>query len=261
MHKLVLILATALLVLSSCKTREKVLYFQDMSNSVEVPAQALQPLKLLPGDKLSVVVTSSATPMLAVQYNLPIVTTQAGASARSYNNQIALYTVDENGCIDIPTLGRVSVLNTTRSEAAQLIQEKLRAEQLRDAVVTVNVYDQYITVLGDVKNPGRLPINRDNITILEAIGQAGDLNVTARRDHIGVIRQEGGMSKTYYVDIRSKDILNSPVYNLQQNDVIYVEPNKMKMGQYTNNDNSVRSISTWLSVSSVLISLGILIFR
>lgn len=261
MRNLFLILTIVLLVFSSCKTREKVIYFQDMASDVEIPTQALMPLKLLPGDKLSVIVTSSATPALAVQYNLPIVTTQAGASTRPYSNQIALYTVDENGCIDIPTLGRVSVLDRTRSEAARLIQDKLRDEQLRDAVVTVNVYDQYITVLGDVKVPGRVQISRDNITILEAIGQVGDLNVTARRDHIAVIRQEGGKSKTYYVDIRSKDILNSPVYNLQQNDVVYVEPNKMKVGQYTNNDNSVRSISTWLSVSSVLISLGILIFR
>ena len=261
MHKLVLILATALLVLSSCKTREKVVYFQDMTDSVEIPTQALQPLKLLPGDKLSVIVTSSATPTLAIQYNLPIITTQVGAASRSFSNQVALYTIDENGCIDIPTLGRVTISNLTRSEAAQYIQNKLRAEQLRDAVVTVSVFDQFVTVLGEVKTPGRVPINRDNITILEALGQVGDLNVTARRDHIAVIRQEGGQSKTYYVDIRSKDILNSPVYNLQQNDVVYVEPNKVKIGQYTNNDNSVRSISTWLSVSSVLISLGILIFR
>ena len=112
-----------------------------------------------------------------------------------------------------------------------------------------------------VENPGRVVINRDNNTLLEVLGMVGDLNMTARRDRIMVIRQEGNESKTYYADIRSKNFLNSPVYNLQQNDVVYVEPNRVKMGQSTNNDNSVRSISTGLSVSSVLISLGILIFR
>ncbi len=125
----------------------------------------------------------------------------------------------------------------------------------------MSAYDQFITVLGEVKNPGRVSVNRDNITLLEAIGQCGDLTIQARRDRILVLRQENGLTKTYYVDIRSKDLLNSPVYNLHQNDVVVVEPNKVRQGQSTNNDNSVRSISTWLSVSSVLISLGILIFR
>ena len=261
MNKFIGVIAVALLVLSSCKTREKVLYFQNMENIDVVPVQKIQPLTYVPGDKLSVIVTSSATPTLAQQFNLPIVTTQAGSASLSYNNQIALYTVDENGCIDVPTLGRIQVKGLTRAQAAKFIQDKLREDQLRDAVVTVNSFDQYITVLGDVSSPGKVLINKDNLTILEAIGQVGDLNMTARRDRISVIRQEGGEAKTYYVDIRSKDILNSPVYNLRQNDVVYVEPNNVKIGQSTNNDNSVRSISTWLSVSSVLISLGILIFR
>lgn len=262
MNRIFIALAMALIVLSSCKTREKVLYFQDAENWSSIKTKAIEPLTLLPGDKLSVVVTSSATPQLAQKFNLPIVTLQAGGTTRSYSNQISLYTIDENGCIDIPTLGRVKVQGLTRSQAAEHIQKEMRdGGHLRDAVVTISSYDQYVTIMGEVKSPGRLPINRDNMTILEAIGQAGDLTIQARRDRIMVIRQEGDISKTYYVDIRSKDIFNSPVYNLKQNDVIYVEPNKVRMGQSTNNDNSVRSISTWLSVSSILISLGILIFK
>lgn len=262
MNRIFIAFAMALIVLSSCKTREKVLYFQDAENWSSIKTKAIEPLTLLPGDKLSVVVTSSATPELAQKFNLPIVTLQAGGTTRSYSNQISLYTIDENGCIDIPTLGRVKVQGLTRSQAAEHIQKEMRdGGHLRDAVVTISAYDQYVTIMGEVKSPGRLPINRDNMTILEAIGQAGDLNIQARRDRIMVIRQEGDISKTYYVDIRSKDIFNSPVYNLKQNDVIYVEPNKVRMGQSTNNDNSVRSISTWLSVSSILISLGILVFK
>lgn len=263
MNRYLLVFATVLFILSSCNTKEKVLYFQDVENGASIPSQTIQPLKLMPGDKLSIVVTSSATPELAMKFNLPIVTIQAGAtSGRSYSNQISLYTIDENGCIDIPTVGRVKIGGSTRSQAATYIQTLLReGGHLRDAVVTISAHDQYVTVMGEVKTPGRILINRDNMTILEAIGQAGDLNIQARRDRVLVIRQEGNQSQTYYVDLRSKDILNSPVYNLKQNDVIYVEPNNVRMGQSTNNDNSVRSISTWLSVSSVLISLGILIFR
>lgn len=262
MKRTIFIIVSTLMLFSACKTNEKVLYFQDLTSEGLQPTQSITPLKYMPGDKLSVIISSGATPQVAQQYNLPIVTLQAGTTQRGTSNQISVYTIDENGDIDIPVLGKVKVGGLTRTEAANAIQSKLRDEKhLLDGVVTINSYDQYITVLGEVKNPGRININRDNMTILEAIGMAGDLNIQARRNRIRVIRQEGDQSRTYFVDIRSKDILNSPVYNLRQNDVIYVEPNLVKQGQYTNNDNSLRSISTWLSATSVFISLYILIFR
>lgn len=261
MKKFFPLLLCIVCLFSSCRTREKVLYFQDVEAGDAIRTKALETLKLSPGDKVSIIVSSSATPESAAQYNLPIVTIQGGTTARVMNNQIVLYTLDEEGNVDIPTLGRVKIGGITRSEAAMKVQTMLRQNLLRDAVVTISTYDQFITVLGEVKNPGRINVNRDNITLLEALGQCGDLTIQARRDRILVLRQEGGITKSYYVDMRSKDLLNSPVYNLRQNDVVVVEPNKVKQGQYTNNDNSVRSISTWLSVSSVLISLGILIFR
>lgn len=260
MKKFAFAILATILLLTACKTSEKVLYLQDVKPGEVINTPQLEALKLLPGDKISVVVTSSSTPQIAQQFNLPIVTVQAGTIA-NYSNQISLYTIDENGCIDVPSLGRVELKGLTRSEAGAKIQTMLRADLLRDAVVTVSTYDQYVTVLGEVARPGRVSITRDNMTLLEAIGQAGDLTIQARRDQVKVIRQENGETKTYFVDLRSKDIFNSPVYNLRQNDVVYVSPNRVRMGQSTNNDNSVRSISTWLSVSSVLISLGILIFR
>lgn len=231
MKKTFPILLCILCLLSSCRTREKVVYFQDVKNGDAIRTQVLETMKLSPGDKVSIVVSSSATPELAAQYNLPIITIQGSSTARSYNNQIALYTLDEEGNIDIPTLGRVKIGGITRSEAATKIQSMLRQNLLRDAVVTISAYDQYVTVLGEVKNPGRINISRDNITLLEAIGQCGDLTIQARRDDILVLRQEGSITKSYYVDIRSKDLLNSPVYNLQQNDVVVVRPNKVKQGQ------------------------------
>ena len=257
------LMAVAMLILTSCKTREKVLYFQDISGNTVMPTQAISPLTYVPGDKLTVVVTSSATPQLAMKFNLPVVTIQAGAveGRSSTSNQISVYTIDENGCIDIPSLGRVKVAGLTRAEVSAKVQSLLRDGKLNDAVVTVSSYDQYITVMGEVARPGRVSIAKDNITLLEALGAAGDLTIQARRDNILVLRQEGNETKSYYVDIRSKDLLNSPVYNLRQNDVIYVQPNTVRIGQSTNNDNSVRSISTWLSISSFLLSLSILIFK
>ncbi len=171
------------------------------------------------------------------------------------------YTIDENGNVDLLGIGRIKVGGLTRSEAAAKIQSVFRNGVLNDAVVTVAAYNQFVTVLGDVARPGRLEIARDNITIFEAIGMAGDLNITGRRDAIKVIRQEGNECKTYFIDLRSKNVFNSPVYNLQQNDIVYVEPNRVKMGSSTNNDNSIRNISTWLSITSVLTSISILIWR
>lgn len=261
MKKLLLILATVLVAFSSCKTQEKILYFQDLQQNETIRTQALQTLTFQPGDKLSVIVSSARSPELAQQFNLPIVSTQAGSAKSSSSNQLALYTIDDKGDIDFPVLGKLHLQGLTRSQVADKIQNMLRSGLANDAVVTITAYDQYVTVMGEVSNPGRISITNEHLTILEALGQVGDLTIQGRRDRILVIRQEGGSSKSYYVDLRSKDIFNSPVYNLRQNDVIYVEPNKMRTAQSTNNGNSVRSISTWLSISSFLLSLGILIFK
>lgn len=258
MKKNLILLFIALLTMASCKTQEKIVYFQDTQANGTIDTQKAVALKLIPGDKIGVNVTSATTPELAMRYNL----TQGNAStSATMNVNNYRYTLDENGNVDLPGIGRMKVSGLTRAEAASLIQAKYRDGIINDAVVTVSTYNQYVTILGEVKNPGQLEITRDNLNILEAIGRAGDLTITGRRDCVKVIRQEGKESKTYYVDLRSKDIFNSPVYNLQQNDVIYVEPNKMKSGQSTYNDNSIRSISTWLSISSFLTSLAILIFR
>ena len=261
-NRFLLIIVAALLTFSSCRTTKKVLYFQDMTQNEEIATQAVEPLKFEPGDRLTVIVTSGKTPDLAVSYNLPVMTIQAGTTTQPYSNQISPYTVDENGCIDVPSLGKVKVAGLTRAQVSATIQDKLRnGNLLKDAVVTVNAYDQYVTIMGEVKNPGKINIRRDNITLLQALGEAGDLTIQARRDSILVIRQEGNVSKSYFVDLRSKNLLNSPVYNLKQNDIVYVKPNKVRAGQSTVNDNSARSISTWLSISSFLLSLAILIFN
>lgn len=253
----VLLILLTVLALVSCKTKERIVYLQDVVQQEAIATQPVMTLKLASGDKIGVMVTSTATPQLAMRYNLSV----PNNTNSSQDADKMRYTIDENGNVDLLGVGRVQVGGLTRSEAAAKIQSVFRNGVINDAVVTVSAYNQYVTVLGDVSRPGRYEVSRDNITLLELLGMAGDLNITARRDAIKVIRQEGNVSKTYFVDLRSKDIFNSPVYNLQQNDIVYVEPNRVKMGQSTNNDNSVRNISTWLSVTSVLTSICILIFR
>ncbi len=260
MKKFFLLLTTAIVTFTSCNTKEKVVYFQDIQNAEVIQAQMVENLKFQPGDRLTIVVTSSLTPEDAVSYNLPIVTMQAGSvTGQNYSNQMSYYTVEPNGTIEVAGLGSMVIAGKSRSEVTEEIQNKLRNGLLNDAIVAVNPVNHYINILGEVKTPNRYLLNRDNITILEAITMAGDLTIQGDRSNILVMRNENGQVKNYYVDIRSKEILSSPVYYLKQNDVVYVQPNEVKSNNYVNNGNSIRQISTWLSLLSFITTTIILI--
>lgn len=263
MRNITLIFTLVLLAFSSCKTAEKVIYFQDLAQEGTIASRSVEEMRFKPEDKLTVVVTSGRTPQLALQFNLSVQSTSVTTGTSYSANQIGYYTVSADGYIDMPVLGLVKAAGLTRSELSTSVQQKIREQNLiNDAVVTVNSLERYITVLGEVKSPGRVLIQKDHMTILEAIGAVGDLGIQARRDRILVMRHEGNEIKNYYVDLRdSKSVLNSPVYYLAQDDVIYVEPNEVRTGQSTVNDNSIRSISTWLALTSTIVSIAILIFR
>jgi polysaccharide export outer membrane protein len=144
------------------------------------------------------------------------------------------------------------------------LQEKITRELterdlLKDMVVTVEFMNFKVSVLGEVKKPGTYSIEGDKVTVLEAIAMAGDLTVYGIRDEVYVIREENGERQNFKLDLRSKDIFNSPAYYLRQNDIIYVKPNEVRAGQSTINQNSVRSISLWLSITSLLTSISILV--
>ena len=120
--------------------------------------------------------------------------------------------------------------------------------------------NMYISVLGEVTKPGRYNFNQDRLTLLEALGLAGDLTIYGRRDNVKVLREVDGQQKVFMVDLRSgSDLYNSPVFYLQQKDIIYVDPNVVKMRQSTVNGNNVRSTSFWISIASVLTSVAVLI--
>ncbi len=260
MKKFFLLLTTAIVTFTSCNTKEKVVYFQDIQHAEVIQAQMVENLKFQPGDRLTIVVTSSLTPEDAVSYNLPIVTMQAGSvTGQNYSNQMSYYTVEPDGTIEVAGLGRMVIAGKSRSEVTEELQNKLRNGLLNDAIVAVNPVNHYINILGEVKTPNRYLLNKDNITILEAITMAGDLTIQGDRSRILVMRNEDGQVKNYYVDLRSKDILSSPAFYLKQNDVVYVQPNEVKSNNYVNNGNSIRQISTWLSLLSFITTTIILI--
>ena len=119
----------------------------------------------------------------------------------------------------------------------------------------------YISVMGEVKNPGRYKIERDQITLLDAISMAGDLTIFGKRDGITVIRETNGERIIYKVDIRTADLFDSPVYYLKQNDIIYIEPNKIRAGQSTINENNLKSVSLWISVASLISTVSLIFLR
>ena len=178
---------------------------------------------------------SSKDPQLAALFNLTRVQYRAGSSdlrSGNINGEISGYTLDDKGNIDFPVVGTLHIAGMTKSQIATLVKKRLMEENLvNDPVVTVEFMNLY------------------------------DLSIYGKRDAIFVIREENGERVTHWVDIRSKDLFNSPVYYLKQNDVVYVQPNKVRAGQSTINENSVKSVSLWISIGSLLSSLGVLLFK
>lgn len=261
----ILPLITAVLFFISCSAPRNINYFQDAESGKENEILKTLKITVKPEDKISIVVNSQ-TPMLADMFNLPIVAHRVGYSQESSLNQsqqVSCYTVDENGEIDFPVLGKIKVAGKNREEIAAYIKKELIDRKLiNDPVVTVEFSNLYISVLGEVNNPGRYGIDRDKITLLDAIGMAGDLTIYGKRQNVVVMREEEGKQLFYRVDLTSvDDLYSSPVYYLQQKDVVYVEPNETRARQSTVNGNNVRSTSFWVSIASLLTSVAVLIFK
>ena len=255
-------MAMLALALASCNTSKKIVYFQDIQvNRPEAITEA-RDITVQPKDQISILV-SSKDPQLAALFNLPRVQYRVGDNnMQNTNGDVSGYTLDTEGYIDFPVLGRLYVAGMTKSEIASYIKKRLMDENLiNDPVVTVEFMNLYYSILGEVNSPGKYMITKDQITLLEAISMAGDLTIYGKRDAVFVVREEDGQRVTHWVDLRTQDLFHSPVYYLKQNDVIYVQPNKVRAGQSTINENSVKSVSLWISIASFLSSLGVLLFK
>ena len=258
--------AAVALILTGCGETRKAVgsisYFQDLEDNGTYIAQVEKGITVMPEDKLAIVVHSK-DPQLANLFNLPIITRYLGAESGTYqqNQNVASYNVDSEGYIDFPVLGKVKVGGKTREEVAYHIKNELVDRNLvNDPVVTVEFMNMYISILGEVKTPGRYTFNQDRISILDAIGMAGDLTIYGRRDNVKVLREIDGVQRVFTVDLtKGEEIYSSPVFYLQQKDVIYVDPNAYKRRQSTVNANNVRSTSFWISIASVLTSMAVLI--
>ena len=266
---LLLILLAVVAALGSCGSSKQVVYFQDLKpGETEIKLPEMKAITVRPEDKISII-GNSRDPQLTDLFNLPYVSRQLGQSLRtngitvSNNQGVSAYTVDTDGEIDFPVLGKMYVAGMKREEIAEYIKNELIKENLvKDPVVTVEFANLCISVLGEVNNPGRFSIDRDKLTVLDALSMAGDLTIYGNRSKVMVLRQEGDVQRVYGLNLTSGNhVYTSPAFYLQQNDVVYVEPNAVKARQSTVNGNNVRSTSFWISLASLLTSIGILIFN
>lgn len=243
---------------TACTSTKKIIYLQDV---VPLKQQEIEQKYevIIHGDDLLAIMVNSRDPELALPFNMPMVSYQLGSNAGGQQRVLG-YLVDTNGNIDFPILGEIHVEGLTRMQLTELIKNKLiEGDLIKDPIVTVQFLNFKISVMGEVGRPGSFTISGDRITLLEALSMAGDLTIYGRRDRVGVIRENNGKHTILFHDLRSADIFNSPCYYLQQNDIVYVEPNKAKSGQSSINQNN--SIGVWVSVISLLTTIAVLIFK
>lgn len=257
--------AVLALMLSSCKTPQNVAYLPDANDGDEIIIQAKE-LKLKPADKISIVVNTKSVE-LNNMLNLPTTTQIIGYSEQqslAQSRSISSYTVDSEGNIDFPFLGKVKAAGLNREQLAAQLKKLLEENNVAnsDAVVTVEYLNLGFSVMGEVQAPGFYAFENDRTNVLQALGMAHDMNLYGRRDAVKVIRFEDGKQKTYVLNLLdSRQMTASPAYYLQQNDIVYVEPNNYRKRQSSANASEVTTASFWLSALSVLTTLAVLIFK
>lgn len=244
-----LVLFFLLSTLCSCVSKKDITYFQ--YDEIEQAKVSNSYNTILKSDDL-IQITISALDLEAVKsFNLPVVNFTTTTNRAVGTPQQQSYLIDNEGFIDFPVLGRLKIGGLTRQQAIQLLRNKLDPDYIKNPTINIRITNYTITVLGDVKNPGTYTIPNERITILEALGLAGDLNITGKRNTVKVFREINGKKIKYDVDLRSNLLFTSPVYYLQQNDLIYIDQNKSSSQDAAFNRNT----GLFVSIGSIVVSL------
>ena len=257
-HYRLLVPVILALLVSSCASQKRAWYLQDANPFTPEQIAESGQIRIKPLDRLTVVVNSK-DPELAVPFNsstsLSSVTGVASYSSAT-NQSLQIRTVDENGMLDMPVIGKIDCKGKTRSELAQAIADKIvEGGYINDPSVNVQFADMKISVIGEVARPGHYDVTRDKISIFDALAMAGDLTIYGQRENVALIREENGMRTVHYFDLKKPDILASPYFYLQQDDVVYVTPNKYKAQAGEINQNR----SFYISLVSVAVSVATLL--
>ena len=240
-------------LLAACQSYKKVRYLQDVEAVNQATQQeTLYDAKIMPKDLLTIVV-SCTSPELAAPFNLTIAS-PSNLSIQYTTTQPVLqqYLVDNEGKISFPVLGALTVGGLTKKQAEQLIVDKLKPYMKENPIVTVRMVNYKISVIGEVARPGTFTISNEKVNLLEALAMAGDMTVYGLRDNVKLIREDAnGKQQIVTLDLNNAETILSPYYWLQQNDIVYITPNKAK----ARNSDVGNSTSLWFSATSILVSV------
>ena len=251
MKKFIYLAVMALVLFSACKT-PNVSYLQNLQDGQSVSTYMCPPITLQSGDKITIFV-KSLNPELTGMFNL---TMGATGTTDQANNQRS-YTIDSNGNIDFPQVGKIHIGGLTREQVASKVKEAIEGLNLaKNVTVVVEFKNLYYSVSGEVARPGRYEFTKDHLNLLEAIVTAGDITISGKRDNILVLRQDGDKQLAYRVNLTSSDsIMTSPAFQTRPGDYIYVEPTKKKQRETTVNGNTMQTPGFWISIASFLTTL------
>ncbi|SDS72562.1 polysaccharide export outer membrane protein [Maribacter dokdonensis] len=236
--------------ITSCASKQDVVYFQDAQEYETIISDNSHVNTFKIDDVISINVST-----LDSEASLPF-NVFKGVMANGSRPEQLDYIIDKNGNIDFPVLGEIKIVGLTPEDTKNLLKEKLQP-YLKDPIINIRLVNFTVTVLGNVNSPGTYPVNGEQITVLEAIGLANDLNIKGMRKNVLVIRDFNGTKVYTRIDLTTKEALNSPVYYLTQNDVVYVEPNNSAI-KTSSLDNRA---SIAISVASLLITTALILVR
>ena len=243
-----IVLLLGFVFITSCASRKEVVYFQDTGNFETLVNNNDFVSKFKVDDLVSIHV-SSLNPEASAPFNL-----FRGAAEGGFQAQQVDYLVDQAGEIDFPVIGKLKIEGLSPDELRTLLRDRL-SDYLKDPIINIRLRNFTVTILGEVNRPGTYPVSGEQITILEALGLAGDLTIRGVRQNVLVIRDFNGTKVYNRIDLTSKNMVKSPVFYLTQNDVVYVEPNKsgITASSLDNRANIAISIASVLITSTVLI--------
>lgn len=249
------------LLFASCGSVKNVAYFQNSDQIDFTRSEYLYDARIMPKDILTITV-NTVNPEAAAPFNLVVRPTLTSTTSTISNSGGALqtYLVDNKGFIDFPVVGPIEVGGLTKSMCEQLIHDKIKPylNAAENPVVTVRMSNYKISVLGEVTRPGMFTVGNEKINILEALAQAGDLTIYGVRDKVKLIREDAkGRKEIHVINLNDANLISSPYYYLQQNDIVYVEPNKVK----ARNSAVGQTTSLWFSATSILVSLTSLLYN
>lgn len=249
------------LFLTGCKSTQQVAYFQNADSVSLAASKGLFAARIMPKDELTITV-SLTDHEVAAQFNQLVFNTMSGSrNINTGGGSLIPFLVDNDGCIQYPIIGKIHVQGLTKDECEKKIAELIKPylADTENPIVTVRMSSYHVSVLGEVAHPTLINVSQEKISILDAITQAGDLTIYGRRDNVLLIREDGtGEKHLIRLNLNDANIINSPYFYLQQNDVLYVEPNKTKarnsdIGQATTLVISGTSIA--ISIASLLVNI------